>query len=614
MISWPWDAIVEGFDEETGFPLYDRSYTAEEMREVLMTFFSNGVFTEKADAFTTKAATGMSVTVSPGRCFIRGDVGVEVAPRAMAFGAASSKPRYDTVVLRWDNNLEARSIDLYVKQGVAADKPTRPTLTRGETVYELGICDVFIPASSTSISQDRITDTRLDTARCGSVKPFATVDTSTFYYQLQSAVDRAVELAEQAIDGTMYGKLEDQITTTGINLLRGTRDFEYGWGTVNSGYGMTTYDGFQYNSNRIEKTKDSDGFVSVRSKVSPDDNDLFAASYVIGVYGKAYTLSFDISFGDTASLAPDWEIATVRRHPASGSSASSDLAVRLSDVGLLPTLMESGKTYRVSYEFNIDDPKLPVISVHFKNNGAGASYKRLKLEEGAAHNPIWSASPFDVPTYDDIESVSNGLSAVKEDVASVKSTANSKVSRSGDTMTGNLTVLKDDASITLANDVDGTSNSWRMHNYHTVSTLHGGPGPCFSVYNNKTSKNAFTIWPDGFPQFSTSIPVAYGGTGAASAGDARTNLGIQSGTQSVTIKANSKATTHINFDSAFATVPRVVSNFNIPGAAESGWTALMANLGMTTTNVTTTGFDLNIFSNNATSQTSCTITWIAVAS
>ena len=211
MISWPWDSLIEGFDDETGFPKYDRRYTAEELREVLKTFFSNGVFTEQANAFAVTAGDGMQAIVSPGRCFIQGDVGVEDSARTMAFAAATSQPRYDTIVLRWDNNIDARSIDLYVKQGVASDKPVRPTLTRGETVWELGLCDIYIPSGTTSISQDRITDTRLDNARCGSVHPFQTIDTSTFFRQIQAAVDRAVELAEAAIDGTLYGQLENQL-------------------------------------------------------------------------------------------------------------------------------------------------------------------------------------------------------------------------------------------------------------------------------------------------------------------------------------------------------------------------------------------------------------------
>lgn len=211
MISWPWDSVIQGFDESSGFPLYDRGFTAEQLREVLMTFFSDGVFLEDKDAFHVKKYSGMSVTVSPGRCFIQGDIGVERTDRILEFEASTSQPRYDTVVLRWDNNLDARSIDLYVKKGVASERPSRPSLTRGETVWELGLCDIFIPANSTSIDTDRITDTRLDSARCGAVVPFDRIDTTTFFDQLQAAVDNAVELAETIIDGTAIGHLQTQI-------------------------------------------------------------------------------------------------------------------------------------------------------------------------------------------------------------------------------------------------------------------------------------------------------------------------------------------------------------------------------------------------------------------
>lgn len=226
MISFPWDSQEIGFNEETGFPIYDRGYKAQELREVFKAVFSNGVFDVDPPAFTTTAGEGMSVLVSAGRCFIEGDIGVEIATRELVLQAASSQDRIDTIVLRWDNNIETRSIDLYVVQGVASATPVRPTLTRGETVYELGICDIFIPKNSTSVSNDRITDTRLETARCGIATPFDTIDTTTFYNQIQAAIDAhiatldeqtqtAVDLAQSALDGTIAGNLQTQID--GIN-------------------------------------------------------------------------------------------------------------------------------------------------------------------------------------------------------------------------------------------------------------------------------------------------------------------------------------------------------------------------------------------------------------
>lgn len=215
MISWPWDSLVLGKDEETGFPLYDRGYKAEELRAVLMRLFSNGVF-DDTPSFVITPGENMSVLVSPGTCFIQGDIGYEASVREIVFTAASSQPRIDTVVLRWDNNIDARSIDLYVHQGVASATPVRPTLTRTESVWELGLADIYIPANTTSISAERITDTRLETARCGIVTPFTSIDTTTFYNQLKAQTDAAVGVSNAALTnefGKYFGAIDLALAT-----------------------------------------------------------------------------------------------------------------------------------------------------------------------------------------------------------------------------------------------------------------------------------------------------------------------------------------------------------------------------------------------------------------
>lgn len=199
MISWPWDSLIEGFDEETGFPIYDRAYKAEELRMILRKVFSNGVFAETPEAFTVTPDRGMTISVSAGTCHIQGDVGVEKSSRTLILSADKSLPRIDSIVLRWDNNIDVRSIELFVKKGTPAAKPERPKLTRETSVWELGICDILVPANSTTISQTNITDTRLETERCGIVTPFTTIDTTTFFLQVQAALDESQEDATRLL-------------------------------------------------------------------------------------------------------------------------------------------------------------------------------------------------------------------------------------------------------------------------------------------------------------------------------------------------------------------------------------------------------------------------------
>lgn len=222
MRSFPWDSLVVSMGDD-GFPIYDRDYMASDLREVYETFFSNGVFLDTEDALQVTVGEGMTVHVAPGKCCIRGTVGYEKSIRELALQASSSQDRIDTVVLRWNANVEMRNIDLYVKSGVASATPVAPTLTRSETVYELGLADIFVSKNSGAVSAARITDTRMNTDRCGIVTPLVKIDMTSFYETMQAALAEleakldeqtqiAVDLAQNALDETMAGHLQSQIT------------------------------------------------------------------------------------------------------------------------------------------------------------------------------------------------------------------------------------------------------------------------------------------------------------------------------------------------------------------------------------------------------------------
>lgn len=191
MKSFPWDAIVEGLDQETGYPIYDRQYRAEDFRNVLMRFFSNGIFSDDPTGFNVKAGPGMTLTVDGGACFINGTTGIENNVTTLMIPESdTTNPRIDTVVLRWDADLDVRNIGLYVKSGIPAQSPVRPELTRiTDTIWELGICDILVPAGSVTVADNRITDTRLETERCGIVTPFAEFDTTSFFERVQAILD-----------------------------------------------------------------------------------------------------------------------------------------------------------------------------------------------------------------------------------------------------------------------------------------------------------------------------------------------------------------------------------------------------------------------------------------
>ena len=198
MQSYPFTSQVT-YDEQ-GLPLYDRAVDSAFLRKVFAAYFSDGVFYTPTNALQVVAGTGMQVQVNPGICHIQGAMGIEPNLRTLSLTAAGSQPRIDTVVARLDLSQAVRSIELYVKTGTPAASPSAPSLTRDSTIWELGLANVSVGANVGTISQSNITDTRLDTSRCGMVaQTIGSLDTGPFFAQLQQAMAENEAEAEQLI-------------------------------------------------------------------------------------------------------------------------------------------------------------------------------------------------------------------------------------------------------------------------------------------------------------------------------------------------------------------------------------------------------------------------------
>lgn len=201
-VSWPFDSTLS--QDENGNPVYSRAYSSDVIAKILAKYFRNGVFTDDATSFQVVAAEGMTVTVHPGYANINGRQVYEEADRVLAVQAADETlDRIDSVVLRLGLSVSVLAIDLYIVQGTPAAAPVAPELTRNASVWELGLANLFIAKGTTTISQERITDTRLDSERCGVVASvIADTDTSAYYAQIEAAF--AAFQQEQEADFTAW--------------------------------------------------------------------------------------------------------------------------------------------------------------------------------------------------------------------------------------------------------------------------------------------------------------------------------------------------------------------------------------------------------------------------
>ncbi len=218
MIGFPFDSHVTF--ESDGTPVYDRAITSAPLRKLIAKLLTDGVLPNPSTNLQVEAGSGMNVVVNPGFAICAGGLKLEENQRTLAIQAADSNyDRIDTVVLRWNDNDSERICDLYIVEGIPAASPLRPELTRTESIWELGLADLFINKDSSAISNQRITDTRYETARCGIISAISEFDTTTLYQQVQADL-AGFKASEQADFITWFNDIKGQLSEDAAGNLQ----------------------------------------------------------------------------------------------------------------------------------------------------------------------------------------------------------------------------------------------------------------------------------------------------------------------------------------------------------------------------------------------------------
>lgn len=142
----------------------DRKYNARNWADYFLPLFKSGVFNGDLQVVTNG---GMSVRVKEGYAWIDGYVYHLTDGLVLDLETASGNMnRADSIVIRLD--LTNRWIKGFcVTGGNYTGTPTPPEPAVTATVHELVIANVSVPAGATEITQDMITDTRMDGNLCG---------------------------------------------------------------------------------------------------------------------------------------------------------------------------------------------------------------------------------------------------------------------------------------------------------------------------------------------------------------------------------------------------------------------------------------------------------------
>ncbi len=205
----------------------DRVYYAEDWARHLKKYFTNGIFNNELNVV---ANNDMTITIKEGDANIEGyrytNTGDLVKTIDNADGTLN---RIDNVVLRLD--LTNRLISAQIIKGTFADKPVAPELIRTSTIYDLRIAKISIPAGTTTITQDLITDTRFITSDCGNViSTVQTPDTENLFIQMQTLFEKQInelnnnfeiwfDSIKNQLDSDAAGNLQNQINNLNSNKV-----------------------------------------------------------------------------------------------------------------------------------------------------------------------------------------------------------------------------------------------------------------------------------------------------------------------------------------------------------------------------------------------------------
>jgi len=148
----------------------DRKYNAEQMGRYFENILSSGIFKRITNCMKVSAGNGMRLTVSPGAGLIDCHwFRTRTAETVTIPTAHAVLPRFDSIVARLNTTDSARAITLEVVTGTPAASPAAPEPMRTDTVHDLTLALVYVPAGASEITAANLTDVRENEWYCGYV-------------------------------------------------------------------------------------------------------------------------------------------------------------------------------------------------------------------------------------------------------------------------------------------------------------------------------------------------------------------------------------------------------------------------------------------------------------
>lgn len=209
---------------ENAIFLDGREYTAADLYRLIGLLVGNGVYANELAPTATNE--DMSITHGAGHAWISGVAYWNTTPFVLEIATADgSLNRYDSLMLRL--NLSINEVYAVIVQGAYATSPTPPACTRNAETFDLKLCDIYVPAGCTKITQDQITDTRLDSSVCGvPVFPVEHLDMTSFYRQIATDLANFQQSNEADFTAWVEDQKDSNLATLAalVEVVRNTSD------------------------------------------------------------------------------------------------------------------------------------------------------------------------------------------------------------------------------------------------------------------------------------------------------------------------------------------------------------------------------------------------------
>lgn len=165
---------------------HDRRYSADDFSSFFGDFFTNGVLGKNSSSLMVESDEDMKIKINSGTAYIKGRWYRTNSEKTLEIsGSDTAYDRIDAVVIRCD--FEKRMVYPAVIEGVAAETPLEPQITRDERYYDIVLAYIYVTANCVKLTQADITDKRGFDDVCGFVtSAIEHIDTEKLFSQYEA--------------------------------------------------------------------------------------------------------------------------------------------------------------------------------------------------------------------------------------------------------------------------------------------------------------------------------------------------------------------------------------------------------------------------------------------